>query len=229
MKAHWSSDSSPRAGAVHLSLSFLICKVKLLLTCSAYFLGWTRKQKGNPEEFRQLVALQPHTWSLWWWLQLSSQWNLNRVTCMERDAAGPFPFNSIPGLHNRLWGPGWISRLCSPGSQLPSRTLPFPGKDNRWQWHCQLAHWDLQGQNCFFQVMLVKKSLDSHEGKLAMANVNVCLPVTASRAAKGSLQGKGSVHYNLGSHFQLPKTFFFFFSNNNYNRYLFKVIHLQPR
>ena len=101
------------------------------------------------------------------------------VICMERDVAGPFPFNSIQGLHNRFPGPEWTSRFCSLGSQPPSTALPVSGKDNKWQRHCWLAHGGLRGWDCFLQVKLIKKSFDGPERTLAMANVNV----PASQAA----------------------------------------------
>lgn len=59
-KAHWSSDFSPSPGAVPLSLGLPHLQGKLLPTCTVYFLRWARNQQGNREEFRQLVALQPH-------------------------------------------------------------------------------------------------------------------------------------------------------------------------
>lgn len=59
-KAHWGSDFSPSPGAVPLSLGLPHLQGKLLPTCSVYFLRWARNQQGNREEFRQLVALQPH-------------------------------------------------------------------------------------------------------------------------------------------------------------------------
>lgn len=153
------------------------------------------KQQRNLQEFRQLMALQSHTLYLTCRRQLSSQWDLNGVLCMERIAIALFSFQLYPGVtqqapRTRVNLPDSVrSWLSAPEAE------PCTSQERKINGHgiCDRRTGATKGRIAFSRSSWLKRALTAVGKHLLQPMLRPVCQGGRSHTVNRHLQGKGQV------------------------------------